>query len=87
MQNKKLMVYMADGERSSDKSTKYSKFLEVFDGKIITYSENFEDIPKKSENESLRIEFADGKVKSYTKGAAFDSDGTMTKGKIFSFVG
>ena len=87
MQNKKLMVYMADGERSSDKSTKYSKFLEAFDGKIVKYSENYEDVPKKSEKERLRIEFADGKVKSYTEGAAFDSDGTMTKGKIFSFVG
>ena len=87
IQNKKLMVYMADGERTSDKSTKYSKFLEAFDGKIVKYSENYEDVPKKSENERLRIEFADGKVKSYTEGAAFDSEGTMTKGKIFSFVG
>ncbi len=87
MQNRKYTVYMADGEISPDRSTKYSKFLEAFDGKIIKYSENYEDIPKKSENERLRIEFADGKIKSYTEGAAFDSGGTMTKGKIFSFVG
>ena len=87
MQNRKLMIYMADGEISPDKSTKYSKFLKAFDGKIIKYSENHEDIPKKSEKERLSIEFTDGKIKSYTEGAAFDSSGTMTKGKIFSFVG